>query len=61
MPRLVDRAGWGVESLLRSDDHDEPTGQNVINESALLESKTLRDSVLNGTDVLDIKRDRASR
>jgi restriction system protein len=31
----------------------QPEGQNVINESALLESKTLRDGVLERTDVLD--------
>lgn len=31
----------------------EQTGQNVINEAALLESKTLRDSALERTDVLD--------
>lgn len=31
----------------------EPKGQNVINETALLESPTLRNSVLDRTDVLD--------
>lgn len=31
----------------------QPEGQNMINESALLESKTLRDGVLERTDVLD--------
>ncbi|MFJ9148664.1 hypothetical protein ACIRP7_11400 [Streptomyces sp. NPDC102270] len=31
----------------------QPEGQNMINESALLESQSLRNSVLERTDVLD--------
>jgi restriction system protein len=46
---------WGGEPELCSDHAVKPRteGQNVINESALLESKSLRDSVLERTDVLD--------
>lgn len=47
--------GWGGESeLCPGHTATPPTkGQNVINESALLESKSLRESVLERTDVLD--------
>ena len=45
--------GWGVEFCPGHTATPPTEGQNVINESALLESKTLRGSVLERTDVLD--------
>lgn len=55
MPHLKSLCEWGGESELCPGHAAKPRteGQNVINESVLLESKTLRDSVLERTDVLD--------
>jgi HJR/Mrr/RecB family endonuclease len=49
---LIDEVGHRSSALAVRPDHEQ-TGQNVINEAALLESKTLRDSALERTDVLD--------
>ncbi|MFI8069352.1 restriction endonuclease [Streptomyces sp. NPDC086033] len=59
----TDRVFLSDDSLIHLGEGDEalpwpwampqPEGQNVINESALLESRTLRDGVLERTDVLD--------
>jgi Holliday junction resolvase-like predicted endonuclease len=43
--------GWGIEALPRP--QHEQKGQNVIDEAALLESKALRGSVQERTEVLD--------